>query len=304
MTATCHRPPGRLLLTRLHATRFLAARLFGLLAGLAALAIAPGAAAAPVPDGLPAYTVSVVPQMSAADIDRDWQPVLRRLGERIGARLTLKVTASIPRFEQTLWSGEPDLAYMNPYHQVLAHRAHRYEPVVRDEQALTGILVVRADDPIRSVRELDGKDVAFPAPNAFGASLWMRALLAEREGIAIRPRYVRTHSNTYRQVLVGHAAAGGGVNNTLARERPEVREALRVLLETPGVAPHPLAAHPRVPAPVRAAIVAALQAMALDPADAPLLEAINMARPVAADYDRDYRPLEAYRLDAYVVLEP
>jgi hypothetical protein len=55
--------------------------------------------------------------------------------------------------------------------------------------------VVRKDDPIKSAGELDGKEVAFPAPNAFGASLWIRALLAEREKIRIVPAYVKTHSN-------------------------------------------------------------------------------------------------------------
>ena len=34
-----------------------------------------------------------------------------------------------------------------------------------------------------------------------------------------------------------------------------------------------------------------------------LLKAIGMGSPVAADFGRDYRPLERYRLDKYVVLD-
>jgi phosphonate transport system substrate-binding protein len=198
-------------------------------------------------------------------------------------------------------AGAADFAYMNPYHQVMAMRAQRYLPLVRERQPLSGILVVRRDDPIRSVRELDGRELAFPAPNAFGASLLMRALLTEREKINFTPVYVQTHGNVYRQVIRGRAAAGGGVNHTLLQERDEVRADLRVLLETPSAASHPLSAHPRVDARVRQAVADALLALA-DSADGQaLLKAIEMPNPVRADHARDYQPLEAWRLDRYVV---
>jgi phosphonate transport system substrate-binding protein len=271
---------------------------------LFALGASPASGASPADAGPRDFSITVVPQMPAKEIDRIWQPVLRRLGERTGLRFTLKVAPSIPHFEHSLLLAEPDFAFMNPYHQVLAFRAHGYVPLVRDETPLSGILVVRADGPIRTLRDLDGQTLAFPAPNAFGASLWMRALLAEREGLTINPHYVRTHGNVYRQVLAGGAVAGGGIHSTLANERPEIRDGLRILLETPRAAPHPLSAHPRVPAATRAAIVAAVLDMAGDPADATLLRAIPMGRPVAADHDRDYQPLEAYRLDKFIVLEP
>ena len=192
---------------------------------------------------------------------------------------------------------------MNPYHQLMAMRAQGYVPLVRDAQPLTGILVVRKDDPIASVRELDGKDLAFPAPNAFGASLWMRALLAERERIQINPVYVQTHSNVYRHVMRGKAQAGGGVNHTLAQESEAVRGDLRVLMETPGVASHPLSAHPRVPAKVQQTVADALLRLNDDAAGRALLKQVFSAAPTRADHGRDYRPLEQYRLDRYVVTQ-
>jgi phosphonate transport system substrate-binding protein len=251
---------------------------------------------------LPSYTVSVVPQFPATDIHRDWVPLLERVGRAVGASFKLQIATSIPRFEADLLAGAPDFVYLNPYHEVMAHRAQGYVPLVRERKPLTGILVVRRDDPIRSVRELDGKELAFPAPNAFGASLYMRALLAEREKIQITPVYVQTHSNVYRQVIRGKSAAGGGVNHTLEQERDELRNDLRVLMETPGVPPHPLAAHPRVPAKLQKALADALLALADDAAGQALLRGIEMPAPVRADYAHDYQPLEALRLDRYVVL--
>lgn len=249
------------------------------------------------------YSLSVVPQFPASEIHRDWTPLLERLTKDTGITLSMTLSANIPRFEADLLEGHPDFAYMNPYHQVMAAKAQGYIPLVRSSKPLSGILVVRKDSPIASVRELDGKEVAFPAPNAFGASLWMRALLAERERITIKPVYVQTHSNVYRHVIRGKAAAGGGINSTLLQEQPEVQSDLRVLLDTPGAAPHPLSAHPRVPARVQQLVASALLSLTADAAGQALLKDVFGGAPVRADYARDYRPLEQFKLEKYVVTD-
>lgn len=253
-------------------------------------------------DGVRAsYSIAVVPQFRAEEIHRDWTPVLERLRTATGASFSLRIARDIPSFEESLLAGEPDFAYMNPYHQVMARRAQGYIPLLRDSKPLTGILVVRKDDPIRSAVELDGKDVAFPAPNAFGASLWMRALLAEREKVRIVPVYVKTHSNAFRHAATGKAAAAGGIGATLSDEPEELRATLRVLMETPGVAPHPLSAHPRIPEAVRRLVAETLLGLARDASGQAMLKDIQMATPVPADHGRDYQPLEKFGLDKYVV---
>jgi phosphonate transport system substrate-binding protein len=227
--------------------------------------------------------------------------LLQRLQEMTGVEFRLQVSRSIPEFEQDFQRGIPDFAFLNPYHAVMASRSHGYIPLLRDSKPLTGILVVRSDDPLKSVRQLDGRDLAFPAPNAFGASLYLRALLAEEFRIRVTPRYVKTHSNVYRHVILGEAAAGGAVNNTLEHESAEVRGRLRVLYETPGVAAHPVVAHPRVPETVRKAFSEAIFRLAADSAMAPMLAAVQLPRPVAAHYARDYQVLEKLNLGRYVV---
>jgi phosphonate transport system substrate-binding protein len=266
------------------------------------LALPSLARAQPLPPPRSTWSLAVVPQFPLAEIHRDWTPLLERLERDSGIRLELKSPATIPKFEAEVLAGTPDFTYLNPYHQVMAHRAHGYLPLVRDSQPLSGILVVRKDDPVRSVQELDGKEIGFPAPNAFGASLWMRALLAEREKIRIQPVYLQTHSNVYRQVVRGKVAAGGGIEHTLEQERDEVRAELRILLETPEAAPHPLSAHPRVPAEVRQAVTQTLLRLGGAPATQPLLKAVQLPALKLADQARDYAPLEHFRLERYVVL--
>lgn len=249
----------------------------------------------------PIWTVAVVLQFPATEIHAAWTPALERLSVQTGHGFRLVPYASIPQFESAFRAGTPDFVFLNPYHMVMARAAQQYQPLVRDGASpLTGVLVVPAASPVRNVQDLRGQRIAFPAPNAFGASLYLRALLADR-GITIEPTYVRTHSNAYRHVLTGEAAAAGGVRQTLTTEDEAVQRGLRVIFETPPSAPHPLAAHPRVPAAVQRAVRDALLAWTARASDAALLAPIQIASPTAADYQRDYAPLERLRLEKFVV---
>jgi phosphonate transport system substrate-binding protein len=252
--------------------------------------------------GQTTWTVGIVPQFPPEQIFRTWSPILKALSRLTNERFELHSFNSIPEFETAFLNGEVDLAYMNPYHAVMAREVAGYIPIVRDgKRRLSGILVVRRDSPITDVRQLDGATVAFPAPNAFGASLYMRALLAEREQIKIEPTYVKTHSNVYRHVVNGRAQAGGGVRRTFERETPELQAQLRVVYQTPDTYPHPLAAHPRMPANVRAEVQAAFLRLAEQPATATLLEAIQIAEPVVASHE-DYAELAELGLESFVVI--
>jgi phosphonate transport system substrate-binding protein len=251
----------------------------------------------------PVLSVGVVPQFPLEQIASTWTPVLNQVAKAAGVRLELKRYATIPDFEEAFLRGEPDVVFLNPYHAVMARKAAGYLPIIRDDrQRLAGLLVVRRDSKASSPAELDGATIAFPSPNAFGASLYMRALLAEQVRIRFTPVYRSTHSNVFRHVINGQAQAGGVIRQTLEREPPEVREQLRILYETPPAFPHPVVVHPRVPAKLREALQQAFIALGSRADAAPLLDGIQIPVPVKATY-ADYAPLEKLGLERYVVLK-
>lgn len=265
--------------------------------GLGALLCCASARAAEI------YHLAVVPQHTPIVTYQTWKPFTDQLARVTGLTIRLKVFRTFDEFEADLTNGLSELAFMNPYHQVVAHKAQGYIPLVRNGgQKLKGVLVVPKDSPIRTLRDLNGKTIGFPDPNAFAASLYLRALLRERENITFKSRYLISHSNVYRHVIVGNVDAGGGANITLSRERPETRDALHVLYETPGVVAHPLSAHPRVPEKVRTAITTAVLAMARDPDGQLLLKGVLMEKPSRADFGRDYLPLEQLHLQRHNVV--
>lgn len=248
------------------------------------------------------YVLAVVPHQLPMLVYKEWTPLVELLSQRLNAEIELKVYRTIPRFEADLFAGVPDFAFMNPYHQVIAKRKQGYIPLVRGGKPLSGVLVVRRDSPIQSVKELNKRTLAFAAPNAFGSSLYMRALLTEQFKIRFTPYYVDAHNEVYRHVIFGEAVAGGGIKHTLEIEPKTVSEQLRILFETPKTASHCLSAHPRTPAAVRQAIIGTILELGTRKSEEKWLEKIQLAAPIKADYVRDYRPLEALGLEKYVVV--
>lgn len=247
-------------------------------------------------------SVGVVPQLPAAETLRRWSPFLQRIGQSINLCFVLTVSSSIPEFEAAFKQGMYDLAFMNPYHQVMAYKAQGYVPMLADTQLLTGIVVVSRDSPFKTLKDLKGANLSFPAPNAFAASLLIRSILAD-QGIAFKADYVKTHTNVYRSVALGAAQAGGGVNNTLLREPQSVQAALRILYETAGFRAHPLSAHRRVPEQQREEIVRRILQMPSQPDEQKLLNDVQMPSPALASYLKDYAPLQKLGIEAFVINE-
>ena len=127
-------------------------------------------------------------------------------------------------------------------------------------------------------------------------------LIQAKKKIDLKPVFVKTHSTVYRSVIGKDAFAGGGVNNTLDNEAPEVRQQLRVLYETPAYTPHPIATHPSVPAAVRERFLKAMLKLTQDDEGRKLLDGINLSKPQAVTYAKHYKPLESLQLEKFLVL--
>ncbi|MCB1851669.1 MAG: phosphate/phosphite/phosphonate ABC transporter substrate-binding protein [Gammaproteobacteria bacterium] len=245
------------------------------------------------------YGFGVVPQFSALEIVAIWRPILNELEHMTGLRFRLSGSDSIPAFEKEFTAGRFDFVYMNPYHFVHAQRSQGYRPLVRDVgRTLFGILVVARESQVDSIDQLHGQVVAFPSPNALGASLLPRAQFL-REKIEIKPLYVRSHSSVYLNVALGKAVAGGGVQKTLEQQPQQIQDALRVIYRTQEVVSHPIAVHPRVPEELKERVTTALLALGQTGSGREMLAKVPMERIGPASSD-DYRALQALGLDHLV----
>ena len=248
------------------------------------------------------YSIGVAPQFESRKMFSIWQPIIGELEKRTGNQFKLVVPLTVTDFERELEKGSYDFVYANPYHIVRLSQKQSYLPLVRDKLPLRGILVVRKDSPIRNLKELDGKSLAVPSPNAIGASLLIRADLEHVHGVRMKMVNVKTHSSVYLNVLNGLTEAGGGVEKTLAEQDQPVQDALRVIYTTREMPSHPVAAHSRVDKTVREQARRALLELAATPAGKALLDEVPMQDPVPTTLE-DYLVMRKWGLEAYWVGE-
>jgi phosphonate transport system substrate-binding protein len=246
------------------------------------------------------YVLGVVPQFEVRKLYAIWQPIIDEIAMKTGIQIELAPSKNIEEFEMEFAQQKFDFAYMNPYHMLVASE-HGYEPLVRDtSKMLYGILVVRSDSDIRSPLDLNDKVIAFPSPNALGASLQMRQELHDQFGIQIRPNYVKTHDSVYLNVILDEAVAGGGVQKTLSRQPLNYQEQVRIVHKTTPVSPHPVAIRASLPAPLKASIKRAFIAMGEKQEGQKKLEKIPIKRIGPAGME-DYLPLKKMGLDRFYV---
>lgn len=178
------------------------------------------------------YSFAIVPQQSAQQLAELWQPVFDEIKIQSGIELVFTTAPSIPDFEQRLSEGVYDFAYMNPYHYTVFSEQPGYRAFAKSADThIQGIVVVHKDSHYQSLEDLNGIEMAFPAPKAFAATVLPLSHL-EKAGVDVEPFYVRTHDSVYLNVAQKIFAAGGGIYRTFNNMGDEVRSQLRVLWES------------------------------------------------------------------------
>lgn len=249
------------------------------------------------------YIVGIVPQFDQRKIFQIWTPILSELELLTGLKFKIVGSKKIPVFEKQYLQGKFDFAYVNPYFMLLGNKQQSYYPLVRDTgRKLYGIVVVRHDSPIQTIKQLNGEVVVFPSPNAVGASLIPRSDFINKYNIKISPMYVQTHTSVYLNVIQGRAIAGGGVQKTLEQQPQDLRARLRILYKTKNFNPHAFAAHSRIPKKHAELVLNALLDMGKTEKGKTMLRQIPMNK-IGKAYIDDYTELDHWELDKLYVNE-
>ena len=244
--------------------------------------------------------IARAPQLSPSILAKIWKPYIDYLSEATGEKIFLKLYTERSKFESDLIQEKVDLYFGNPAYAVVGKLSVGYIPIVRgDKKRLKGIIVVRKDSPFKTVEDLKNQQIVFPSKTAFAASLYIRDQLENVIKIPFKEAFVDTHDNAYRSVLTGKYLAAGGVRRTLEREVSEIKDKLRIIYETPGVKPHVLVVHPRVSGKTRNTIINATLKLNESESGRELLKKLKMEKPIKADYEKDYKHLEALSKKVY-----
>jgi phosphonate transport system substrate-binding protein len=238
------------------------------------------------------YTLAVLPGAPPVAMSKRWTPVIERVTQETGIEFRLKLFDRMAEFEREIWSGAPDFIYASPIQTVVAHQGAGYIPLVRTGTLADIRLYVRQDSPYRNVADLNGQTISFVGNKNICSVYMQHELAAYGQNMSFSREYAGSTRNVILNVLMGKTAAGAVFNTEMDRESAETRAQLREVAATPRFAPHPLSAHPRVPAAVRVAVQKALLKLAASADGAALLAPLRLDNMIEADYDKDYRQLE------------
>ena len=237
-----------------------------------------------------------------------WNPIMRHVSDRSGVPLQLKVAPTGPDHTAMVRRGELHFLYSN-HNFIKENEETGYRVFARPKgDAQSGEIVVLKDSPIRSLADLEGKEVVFPHTAAFlGYHLPMDSLL--RKGIHVKPHFAGTQEGAMTQLKAGRTVAAG-VNAEVMRafaQRENI--AYRVLWSSDKFLNLALSAHPSVPAETVKAVRQAFLKMADDPEGAKVLassaEILKQTSPLAfiAAKDSEFANMRRFYRTALVKVE-
>lgn len=227
----------------------------------------------------------VLNQQSPARTAERWNPILRYLSETTGLKFQLKMGATVQETDAMMGRGEFDLAFTN--HCFRKEYDGTYKVIARWAGApIYGVIAVNADSPIKTLKGLAGKRIAFPSKGAFVAyAVPMAALQAAN--ITIQPVLAGNQEGALAQ-LKAHQVDAVAVNSRfLSQYAAQQGMQYREIFTSEAYADLPVVGHPRIPKAQTEAIRAALLGMKRDPRATAILEASAFTGFDAAN-DRDY----------------
>ena len=140
------------------------------------LASLPGRAGSPLEFGL-------APYISTRTLLGLFKPLSAFLERRLERPVMLVSASCLEDFDRQLIDQQYNVAIVSPHTARLAQRDHGYEPLLRFTSELYGVLLVQADSPVHSVRELSGRPIAFPQRTSVTALLGKELL--EKHGVSM-----------------------------------------------------------------------------------------------------------------------
>jgi len=196
------------------------------------------------------YTLGVVPQQSPLKMFKAWKPIADHLSKATGHEIVFKTERSIAEFEKVLYRGGYDIAYVNPYHFVVAHRTQNYQAVVRDSKVIRGVLVANnSNQDFESLIKSEETRFLFPSPNAFAATLLTKFELLSKYGVNINldrtQQYVNSHDSVYSGIARGTGDLGGGIERTYNNFSNDADKGkLKIIYTTSSYPSHPIVLKP------------------------------------------------------------
>ncbi len=263
----------------------------------------------PPPSKAPAakpLLIGLIPEQNIFKQLERYGPLADYLSRKTGVTVQLKILPRYGNIISNFSSSSLDGAFFGSFTYALAHSRLGVEvvgrPLGRDNTSTYhGLIFVRRESGIRSVRDMKGKRFAL-VDKATTAGYLLPQEYFHRHGIPDCRKYLKecyftgTHEDAIYDVLNGKADIGAAKNtifNRLARIDPRIGEELVVLERSPDVPENGLALRKDIDPSLRRRIADALLAMDRDPDGSRVLQGFGASKFIVTT-NEDYAPVFRY----------
>lgn len=239
------------------------------------------------------YTFGVLNQRNPVLTAQYWNPILAYVSAKSGVALRLQMGKTVQETDGMTERGDFDFVFSN--HIFLPRMSPAgYRVIARPvEESIQGQIVVLDNSPIHALKELEGREVAFPSETAFVAyAVTMDAM--QRKGLQVKPVFAGNQEGVMGQLKAGRVPAASVNSQVMLEFASREHMRFRVLWTSEKFAAMPIAVHRRVAKKQVRAVQEALAGMASDPEGLKVLQAsavlVKQKPPLgfATAGDRDY----------------
>ncbi len=247
------------------------------------------------------YIFGVHPLHNPKRLFEVYEPMIEYINRRLdGGMVRLEASRDYEAFEKKLFSEKLDFALPNPYQTVkAAEKGYKIFAKMGDDQNFRGIILIRKDSGIKSIEDLKGKTISYPAPTALAATMMPQWYLHER-GINItqdiKNNYVGSQESSIMNVYLGKSAAAATWPppwKAFSKERPEIAKEVMVKWETFSLPNNGLVAHHHVPVGIVDQVAQIITSMQTTEEGRKILKTMELSRYEKAD-DRSYEPVRLF----------
>ena len=169
-----------------------------------------------------------------------YDPLIKYLNQNFDEiELVLETSKNYEDFENKYRSKRPELLLPNPW-QTLEAISSDYEVIsmAGDIEDFKGIFIVRKDSPIKSFKDLKGKNICYPSKTALAACIMPQNFLF-RNGVDVHKDinnlYVGSQASVIENVCLRNADIGATWTQPwrdFQKDHPEMARELKVIWET------------------------------------------------------------------------
>jgi phosphonate transport system substrate-binding protein len=259
--------------------------------------------------------IGLLPEQSIFKQIRRYEPLADYLSQQLGMNVKLTVIPGYGKALSSFRDRKMDAAFLGDMSYLLAHTRLGVEVLARPvgldgTSTHHGVIIVRTDSSIRSIRDMKGKRFAFVDKDTM-SGYYLPIAYFKKKGVDhiayLKEFYFAgTHEDVIYDVL-DRKADIGAVKSTvltgLAIENKRVRNELRILLHTPDMPENGLVVRRDLDPSLKEKLKAAILNMHTDPDGARILQNFRASRFIET-MDRDYTAAYSLALELGIDLHP